>query len=163
MQKSQYNESSAIKSVNHGYSVKNFKTFMGMDMTGFNFSMYKDNKKVADVTNDGGGGETEVGFLSDAVETDFNNMLKLLPEYYCDISKRNCKFNEEDFVNELAAQYEEDKKLKRLCKTKTLFITADCGQNECRTVKHVFNANVKKFIQNKYKKDLIEIINERFN
>jgi hypothetical protein len=62
------------------YSVRGYKTHMGMEGYGFNAKLYKHGAKVADVLNEGSGGCNFYYFTSRAEETAFHAACKALCE-----------------------------------------------------------------------------------
>lgn len=142
------------------YEVKGVKSFIGLEGYGFNATLYRDGKKVAFVIDDANGGCYNFDFVSNEAENEFNAYIKTLPEIEFQGSKLTV--DSDIFVGELVEQYETGKKLKSWCKTKTVFILKSDKAGEYRTVLHVYTDAVRKFLESKYKDDLLEVVNLRY-
>lgn len=127
------------------YKLKNFKSFMGEDAPGFTASLYKENHKIGFVADYGNGCPITYRDISDK-EMD---ILKI-------VANEN---SVDTFICMLADEYETNKKFKKWCKTKVVFIL---NNDEVYTVKCQFDKRVKDFLINKYGDSLKEIVNERY-
>lgn len=123
------------------YTVSGIKTFRGHEGDGFNANLLKDGKKVALVMDDASGGESRfewVDYKAPRVAVPWVNYqgnpftLECTPEeasLYEHIRGKHWSFDGEDrgqidpalFVSELVDSYETSKKLKKWCKTQTVF------------------------------------------
>jgi len=153
----------AISSVKKDYQIKNVKTFMGMDFHGYNLSLYKGKTKIAEVINDGSGGMTYFQYTNQEVQKEFETMLKSLPKYYDSDFGEESEIDDETFVCILLDEYEFEKRLKRECKKKTLYRLKEYGPDQYGIIKSEFTPKVKEYLITKYRDNLVEIVNERFN
>lgn len=158
---SQLKQISELKKI---YSIKNVKTFQGMECQGCNATLYKNGKKFVDIIDSGDGGELNFqGWKErDEIEAD----AKKVGEYESDIVYDNkplvMKYDAETLVNELIDSFLLEKSYKRKCNKSTVFITNDLKVGEYREVKSPYSDRVKEYIVNKYGNKLVEIINERY-
>lgn len=163
------------------YTVKNIKTFIGMEGQGFNASLYRDNKKVAFVIDDASGGELNFEWVDykDKAEVKGINFLgkeysytgtleeKALAEYVATLPKRNFRDKEmhvsiDLFVEDLVNDYENKKNFKKLSKTKTLFKLdgVEYKNGEWNIYKKPFNIQIIKALQKTGKK-IVSYINNK--
>ena len=150
------------------YSVKNLRTFRGMEGTGVNSTLYMNNKKLTNVDDEGNGGCLR--FDDWNVEKQINEELKNVGKVKYDPTGDGTDnwehtYDAEMFLNELIDKALEDKEYKRKCKTKTLVITNDCKRGQHIEWKYPFTQKLKEHIEKYYKaskSDLVEIINERY-
>ena len=138
------------------YTIKNLKTFKGMEgMGGFNLSLYRDGKKIGMVINDDCGG-CHMYQIPDEYE------MVALTAHAQDATK--AKFEPTDtFINSLVDAFEEKKWLKRQCKNKTLFSLKGDPKNSYMTVKAPYSERIKTFIIEKYGDKVQTIVNETIN
>ena len=66
------------------------------------------------------------------------------------------------FIGIMVDDHLNTKRLKRMCKSKTVFTLKSSVEGDCYTIKHPYDERVKDHLNNKYGDDLVEIINERF-
>lgn len=97
------------------YSVSGVKTFMGMEGHGFNANLHEDGKKVAFVIDDANGGCYNWRWLDNSAKERLDAYLKADPKW----SKETFEVADQ-FIGSLLDDYESDKKLKALCKRKTV-------------------------------------------
>ena len=110
----------------HVYTVKNIKTFVGMEGHGFNASLYRDGIKVAFVVDDASGGM--VDFQWDDY-TDPTHKEEHLLEAHCQalpevevLKGHTMKQDPELFVSRLVEDFNLRKRLKTSLKKKTIFL-----------------------------------------
>jgi hypothetical protein len=164
------------------YTVKNIKSFKGMEGLGFNASLYRDDKKVAFVVDSAQGGCLDFEWVDSqepAVNINITNRdglhhtykgtpeEKILAEYVNSLPKikffgKGLKVDSDMFVTKLVEDSENEKRLKRMCRTKTLVRTKECKDEEYYSYNTPFTPKTKEFITNEHGDNLIEIINERF-
>lgn len=159
------------------YSVKNVKTFRGNEGTGFNATLYRDNKKVALVDDDAWGGCYSWDWLDydqPKVEVTFKNhkgedyTIKVTPEHaaYIEFLKAQGKDGEFEFedsyAGELVNKFLEMRDYKRWCKKQTVFRLKGDKPGEWRTLGLLFSdPRAKKYLADKYGAQVEEILNER--
>jgi hypothetical protein len=141
------------------YSIKNIKTFRGMEDTGVNSTLYENGKKLCDVDDDGNGGCLH--FSDYSVEEKLERELKNVGKVKYD-ETMTLTYDAEMFVNELIDRAVEDKQFKTKCKKNTLVVTTDCKRGQTYSWKNPFDAKFKKYLEVYYGKKLVEIINERY-
>jgi hypothetical protein len=166
------------------YKVKNVKLFKGMEGSGFNCSLYRDNKKVAECIDSGNGGEIMFNWL-DYKEP---RIKRDIPDLHIKGEVAHVSFTpyENDFfdfcrketydgyfgkspktpdlkLSEMIDDFENNKRLKRLCKSKTLFRIPKQSYKDgvWHTIPHVFTPQVKEYLVKKYGN--CKILNESMN
>jgi hypothetical protein len=146
------------------YSVKNLRTFRGMEGTGVNSTLYMNNKKLTNVDDEGNGGCLR--FHDWDVEKKINEELRHVGKVkYDDSDTMTFTYDAEMFLNDLIDKALEDKQFKTKCRKKTLVITSDCKKGQHIEWKYPFTQKIKEHIEKYYKAskcDLVEIINERY-
>jgi len=166
----------------NGYEVKGVKQMEGRDGYMLNCSLYKDGKKVATVVDDGNGGCLDIHFLdykAPRVEVSginymdkpfsykgtpqekvFQAYVNTLPTYDTEWSK-NQHPDQEHVINEMVDEAENTKRLKRICKSKTLFtLKDDDTEDEFYSIKHPYCEKVRNHLEAKYGDNLGRILNE---
>ena len=135
------------------YEVKNVKEHMDMseETLCFSCSIYADGKRIATVQNRGFGGPHEYHPIDPEA-------LKALEKYAAEWSEFDIE-PLDDFVSQLVDDAAWAKKLRRDCKKKTLFRTADTAPNSWRVLKSPFSTAVKMWLTDKFGQD-VEILNE---
>ncbi len=142
------------------YSVKNVKSFMGMEGLGYECSLYLDGKKIGTVTDTANGGIADF-YLEKGEKEKLDNYCKTLPkneeydiEVDCDI-----------FLSELVDNFENEKRettrFKRLCKTKTVYLLKD-SPDSLWSIKYKYCKKIADKLRVKHGENLVEIINERY-
>lgn len=147
------------------YSVKNVKTFRGMEGYGFECSLYHDNKRIATVVDTANGGCYDFYWKDKAAEAKFDDYLASLPEETFNLGGGKTittKPSGETVVGKLVDSYENDKKFRRLCKKKTLFSLRTDEKDTYRTLNTPYNSVAIEYLTEKYGENLAEIINSRF-
>ncbi len=142
------------------YTVTKVRSFRGRDGYGFNTDLMKDGIKIAFVIDEGCGGCLHYEW-ADLMEKDaLNKHIKTLPKVKSPCGEMTVDIDL--FVSRLVDVYEAEKKLKRLCKTKTLFRLKTDNEGTYRVIARRFDAAVKEFLLKKYGDNLGEIANERW-
>ena len=164
------------------YEVRNVKGFTGEDCPGFNASLYCDGQKVAFVIDSGNGGELtfqwtdrnepkvdikwvnhkdeEIVFKGTPEEAKIHNLLfgqKMEFE-----GKLRGQKSLELFVAELVNEVENNRRFKRLCKTKTLFQVKGDEKGSYRVIKQIYSKRIRDFIERTYGDQVEVILNEKF-
>lgn len=151
---------------NNIYSVKNVKTFNGMEGQGFNCSLLKNGKNIGRVDDYANGG----CFSYDIPENEKNELIE-----YCKTSPE-CKeyINNRDmndsflhslildcFIDSLINNFLKDKRFKKMCKTKTVFIV-DKNEKSFYSLNVTYSEMAKNQIMKKFVGKEIEFVNERY-
>lgn len=150
------------------YTVKNVKTFRGMEGQGFECSLYKDGKKIGTVTDDAQGGPYRF-FLKKGEEEILQAHAKTLPKLpwgftpHPPLDPDGMTQDADIVVNNLVEDFLEEKRLRKMCKSKIIFtLHSDKGPVAYWEMKNIFSPKMRTYLQDKYGDDLKEIINERY-
>lgn len=148
------------------WQVKNVKTFQGMEGGGFNCTLYRDGKKQAVVVDDATGGPFWFDWVAKEAERSFKSYCQSLPKW-----GKEYGHEEDDLdvtpdiaVSELIERYEEEKRLRRRCKTKILLrraVDPGLAEGEWRTLNRPFTKEQVALIRKHYGEDVV-ICNFRF-
>lgn len=158
------------------YSVKNVKSFIGMEGLGFNANLYRGKKKIAFCMDDANGGmvhiDWDTGGNGGAEGQLLRGHVANLPKVISSHDKIELTIDEGWFVIDLVSKWEDDKeerKLQRACKTKTLFrCKADVDMHPDEkfqpywTINKPFNENTRAKLEKEYGHALAQIINEKY-
>ena len=150
------------------YSVKNVKSFEGMEGYGYNASLYRNNKRVAKVNDYGDGGCIDMRFEDLAEEKIFNEYVDSLPEYNVNAAVgvkgvEMIKQSADTVVGKLVDDFENDKKFRRICKTKTLFLLKSDDEDESfRTLNVPYGEKAQQWLDKKYGDKVAEVVNHRY-
>jgi len=152
------------------YSVKNIKTFMGMEGHGFNANLYRGKKKVAFCIDDARGGEVDIDWVEGGWKGEeamlLEAHLKTLPPVVSKFGSKKMKLTISAgwFVNDCVTRVEMEKDVKKMrkqCQTKTLFRTKDQGFGRYSIFDTPLNDKIREHIFSKYGNDT-EIFNDVF-
>ena len=157
------------------YKVKNVKTFRGMEGEGYSCSLYRDNKKVAECTDHANGGEIYIRWSDYQVPKVKRSMINTLDELveisvtpeeslfynFCEqetwtsFDGKEYKKDPDIKLGEMADEYVNNKRMKRICKGKTLFrpLSQEVdlkNQKSWLTVNAVFSERIKKVLTDKH-------------
>ncbi|MFA5419833.1 MAG: hypothetical protein WC341_15375 [Bacteroidales bacterium] len=123
----------------------------------FSATLYIDGKKAGTASNRGCGGSNEIHIFDPKLRDEFNAFCKAqpLPKGWGDLP-----MDADLYISLLLEKLEETQQLKRWCKKSTMFRLKGDKKGEWRTVKHVFNAEVKAFLVGKYGDTIETIANE---
>lgn len=161
------------------YTVKGVKTFRGMDTHGYNATLYRGKKKVAFLIEEGNGGELNINwadwqqprvpistFGHDGTEYKWNGTPEeeLLYAHVRARSKDDHRIDKSEvdmFLAGLVDDFENDKRFKKMCKTKTLFRVKGDPEGEWRVISHPFGEKVREFLEKTHGDKLEEVMNTR--
>lgn len=164
-------EKTASVEKGHQYSLKGVKTFRGMDGHGLNATLCRDGKAVAFLVDEGSGGMLYFDWTDrkggTSVEEDlFKAFIEAerlkIPADKKDEFGSNVResWNGEYWVNGLVDEMENQKRLKRLCRTKTCFqLDEQIGTDEFYTVKGV-GPEIRAAIERKHAGKKIRFMND---
>ena len=147
------------------YEVKGVTTFRGREGYGFNANLYRNGTKVALVMDQCNGGE----FIFEWVDGSSKKEAAFLDEHISGktyvFEGEKSEYNPDIFVSELVEEYEkqkEERRIKRLLKTKTVYIirNAETGEEVSWSLKAPFCEKVKLHLEKKYGDSLVRIVNE---
>lgn len=152
------------------YTLKGVKTFRGMDGLGLNATLCRDGKPVAFILDEGRGGEVDFDWKdakqgNSAEEELFKAFIeeeraKIPADKKDEFGPVRQAFGAEYWVNSLVDEIENTKRMKRICKSKTLFqVDAEIGGPEFRTIKGV-GPKIRDFIASKYAGKKVRILND---
>lgn len=153
------------------YSVKNVKSFQGREGYGFECSLYRDGKKIGTVTDTANGGcydfylkgneDTLLNLYclqlqAEAIEEDAEQWEK-------DLYPLGRFIDPETLVGRLVSEYENTQRLRRKCRTLTLFtLHSDDAPNNMWVIGMKCDDKMRKHLKDKHGDNLKEIINDRF-
>lgn len=140
------------------YQVKNVKSFQGREGHGFECSLYKDGKKIGTVTDTADGGMIDF-YLDKGEEEILEAFCKTLPKWSSELTGKKHDTDKDMFITNLVDEWEDNKKLKRLCKTKTVVLMSDNKEGEYSVFNIKFSENAKQQILKKYENPVF--MNER--
>lgn len=139
--------------------LKAIKITGGEETVRFEAKVYINKKFAATVSNTGTGGCHKWYWQDKEQEELYNQHIEYLNK------QGKFKFNFEqgdELIDEIISKYEEEKLLKRWCKTQTVFLLVNTKESEYPTIKAKYSPEIKAFLIKKYGSKLKEIINERF-
>ena len=135
-------------------TIKNSKSFPTQDGIAWSATLYIDGIKAAYAYDEGNGGEISVEWVNLDLEKKFGEYVDTLP------LESGHKQDAGAAIAGLVDQHEADKKIKRWCKTQTVFQLKGDTFGHFRTVKSPFAPAVKKYLVDKYGDKLDTIYNE---
>jgi hypothetical protein len=155
----------------HEYTIKGVKTFRGMDGQGLNATLYRGDKKVALILDEGCGGEMSFDFLDfmhgKSKEEDLFEIFIAEQKLKADDTKKDefghterFYFDGAHWVNTSIDDMMYQKSLRRACKTKTLFQVGDkIGTDSFMQIKGV-DLKTRQYIEKKYAGQKLRILND---
>ena len=144
------------------YEVKSVKTFMGTEGYGYNCNLYRDGKKVAEVIDTADGGAVNFYWEAKGEAEAFHQYAISLP--MIDMSKwgmANVPQDIDTAIGGLVDEYENTKRLKRLCSTNWVYKFKNQKTDEITCFKKN-HPDIRKVIEMKYEGQIVECINDRF-
>lgn len=148
----------------HGYSVRNVKTFRGMEGEGFNATLYREGRRIAFVIDDASGGDIQIQWTNrctrDVEEKPLLDFLKTLPKEKWEDQEYDV--TPDVFIATLVDQSQIEKRLKQLFEKKTLFrLREDSTEDDnWRVIERPFSPAIKSALFKKYGNRLGQILNE---
>ena len=129
-------------------TIKGLKTWNTYDGGGYQFNLYRNNKKVAFVHNAGDGGEMDIDWFSKEEEKSISEYVKTLPNW------ENQGFSGEMsvgiFLEELLEEQETEKWLNKQRKKGTLFRLSSDPDSTIRIMKTFDMGKAKESLDRKY-------------
>jgi hypothetical protein len=116
------------------FTIKNYKSWSTYDGGGYQFTLYYDGKKFANVHNDGNGGWVEVNCEKEEDQKRFDSFIDNLPKWKSSIDGSDMDMTSDIFMDELVNEYELAKKLAKAKKKGTTFKLLTDGKNMFRTL-----------------------------
>lgn len=151
-------------------TVRKVKTFMGMDCPGYNCELLFNGKPVACVVQDGSGGETQIEWKSPEDEKTVLAWAKSLPmPDMSDVGGTTLPeshdktgfFRLDVAIEEAIAKQDMDKRLKRMCKKKTIFLLpGEVIAKGYRSLNIPWGPKAKEFLAKKFPK--AKVLNEEY-
>lgn len=138
------------------WTVKGVKTFVGTEGHGFNASLYFRGKRVAFVYDDASGGPAVFNWKDREAEKAMQAL--------CDAAEpcKGVSMGPDLLVSVLVDEYEDNRRLRRHCKTKVLFRAPGDPDGEFRAFKTPFTRQIVDHIHKEYGPKT-EIVNFRFS
>jgi hypothetical protein len=142
--------------------LKNVKiaAFASEETTCFQAALWIDGKKAATVSNEGRGGCNTFRFQDRALEQQFHEYCRTQPPLPDPHFENGLPMSSDLFVSLLLEDYEEAKKLKQWCKTKTVFRLIGDEPGSWRITALRFSPAVKARLEKLYPTKLEVIANE---
>ena len=145
------------------YSIKNVKTFPGHDgMLGFNASLYKGSKKIATVFDSAHGGCYEYTWVNGWNGTDAKELeehIKTLPDEK--FGRHSLSMDMDLFVGKMVDEFETKKRLKRYCRTKTLYRIDTTKEGVWQIGNIRYSEDVLKKLKERYGKRLVAVLDTK--
>jgi hypothetical protein len=116
------------------FTIKNFKTWNTYDGGGYQFTLYYDGKKFAQVHNDGNGGWVNVDCFEKENQIRFDTFIDNLPKWKSSIDGSDMNMTSDIFMDELVNEFEMAKKLAKAKKKGTTFRLLTDVKNMFRTL-----------------------------
>ena len=139
--------SADLRSLFTAYSVRNVKTFTGMEGPGFNATLCRDGRPVASVLDEAQGASLRFDWKSDAEETALRTLCSKVPPQ--DFEGISIAYDIDQLLFRLLNDHENDKRLKRRAKTKTLFRIKGDAPDEWRML-NVVGPKATQYLATKY-------------
>jgi hypothetical protein len=144
---------------NFNVELKAIKISGGEETTRFEAKLYINKKFAATVSNEGTGGCHYWYWQNRELEDLFNQHIKYLDQQ----GKFEFDFEQcDELIDQMIADHEEEKRLKKWCKTKTVCTTYDLAKGEYRVFDIPYSSELKTRLRAKFGNNLKEIVNERF-
>ncbi len=155
------------------FSLRGIKTFQGKDGHGLNATLLRNGKPVCTLLDEGCGGEMwfqwhDQRHGASEEEKRFNAFIDKrraeipadkVNEY--DMNEREL-FDGETWINGEVDRIQNDRRFKRLCKTKTLFqVDGEIGGDSFRTVKGV-GPQIRAWIDKQYAGKKVYVLNDKY-
>lgn len=116
------------------FTIKNYKSWSTYDGGGYQFTLYYDGKKFANVHNDGNGGWVEVNCEKEEDQKRFNSFIDGLPKWKSSIDGSDMDTTADIFMDELVNEFEFAKKLAKAKKKGVTFRLLSDRSNVFRTL-----------------------------
>ena len=157
------------------YSVKNVKSFQGREGNGYECTLYLDGKKIGTVTDVADGGGYAQFYISRKDIEKLDAHCKSLPRIYYGDNEQSTSLTKEQyeefwkdgqeitkdtFLSSLVDKWENDKRMKRICRTKTAFTYDGVKKSSFMTINSKFSEAIKFQLEVKYKGKNLIIYNE---
>ena len=169
------------------YTVSKVKTFKGREGEGFNADLLCDGKKVGEVINDASGGCIDfhwLDFASTRVDVNWIGynatpvVLRCTPQEAAfyeflrgktwtldlaghDADNSPVQHDPDSYAGFLVDEFLDDRRFRRICKTKTMFRLSTDENGVLRTLSVAFSPNVKAKVVEKYGDKIEYFLNER--
>ena len=158
------------------YSIKKLKEFKGTGGVGYNLDLYRNGRKIAEVIDEGGGGEVNICWLDRQAPLVAINIInrggeqhscqgtpeqKLFVElansqtytYYGHTGRKDAGILLEDII--------ESHRLKKDCKKKTVVKLVRDGEDSYTVIRTPYTPETRAWLTQKYGDQIVEIVNER--
>ncbi len=150
----------------HDYTVRDIKTFRGMEGEGFNATLCRDGRKVASVIDDATGGDVHFQWADarsrGAEEKRLLEFVKTLPRERWEDTEYDV--TSDVFLAALVDEAQTEKRLRRLFRNETLFrLKGDrTDDDKWRILKVPFSLSVKAQLVKTYGDSLTHVLNEDY-
>jgi len=148
-------------------TLKNVKIYAGLseETIAFNASVYIDGKKVGNAKNNGHGGANDIDVRDKEGRWNRDLMQKMETEaatHTWSYEGETYPHSLDSYIGDLVDNFQEQRDLKRKCRTQTLFRIPDevYQDGEYHTMKRRYDEGVKSYLLKSHG-DKVEILNER--
>jgi len=142
-----------------GFSLRAVKTFNGMEGAGFNATLLLNGKAVAEATDSGDGGMVWFRWSNQEAKERFG---LLAGSFTWTLQDRTGTYDIGMLVSAMVDDYLNEKRLKRLCQTKTLYKLDGDAEEEWRVIKVKYNDEVMAYLKNRFGSGLVAVANLRW-
>lgn len=139
------------------YTVKNVKSFQGMEGYGFSCSLYRKGMKIGTVTDTASGGMIDF-YLNEGEKGVLDTYCSTLPVRK--IKEMTIPTDCDIFISGLVEKWEKLKQYTRWCKKQTIFRVDGDKKDEYRVISKFYDDKVKNHLEKKYKDKGLVIVNE---
>jgi hypothetical protein len=140
------------------YSVRNVKTFTGMEGPGFSATLWRDGRPIASVLDEAVGASFLFHWKFDADEVALRALCAQVPPAL--FEGLTIAYNIDQLVSRLVDDYENDKRLKRIARKKTLFRIKGDSPDEWRTL-NIVGPRATQYLATRYGEQLETVYGQR--
>lgn len=131
-------------------TIKGLKTWETYEGGGYQFNLYRNNKKVAFVHEAGVGGCLDIDWSDEQTKADIEAYVKTLPQIKMEDMDLSLNVTVDIFLDDLFSEFQWEKKLSRYRKQGTLFRFLNDPEKSFRVVKNRDQEKVKEVLDRKY-------------
>jgi hypothetical protein len=147
------------------YEVKNVKEFLGNEGMGFNCTLYKDGVKIAHVRDDAWGGMYDFDFYDrvnhNELEAELDAHCATLPLNVNEFDGHEYPVDADQFVGKLVSDFVHNRKMKRICKKKTIVVHDGLKEGEYIVYNCPYDEKIIAQINKEYAGQNPQFINEQ--
>jgi hypothetical protein len=140
------------------FEIKSYHSCKGMEDMAYDCVLWINGQKACDVQYGGDGGETSFRWHSQELQHAWDAHVAGLPQW--EMSGKKFDHSDETAFGEIMNRFEEQRLVKRWCKTQVVFRLKEDKPGEWRTVKGKLTPAIKDWIDKNYGDRLDRIANE---